>query len=116
MFSEAKASVIGHIGSIETRGDDNNVLALSVATNESYKDGDGNKVEHTHWIRVVAFRKHLVNFGANYLAKGRYVRIVGSLRTNTWTTNGGDEVTTMEVVADEISTLDKKPQEDGASE
>lgn len=113
MFTEATVSIIGNIGSIETRGEDGKVLALSVATNQSYTDSDGKKVENTHWINCVGFKKNVVSFGSKYLAKGRYVRINGTLRTNEWTDKHDQKRRDLEVLIDEIGPLDKKPDTEG---
>jgi single-strand DNA-binding protein len=56
------------------------VANFNVATDESFKDKDGNKVERTEWHRVAVYGRS-AEFCANYLTKGRLVYIEGTLRT-----------------------------------
>ena len=56
------------------------VANFNVATDESFKDKDGNKVERTEWHRVAVYGKS-AEFCANYLTKGSLVYIEGTLRT-----------------------------------
>ncbi|MGE4535986.1 MAG: single-stranded DNA-binding protein [Desulfovibrio sp.] len=73
------------------------VANFSVATDESYKDRDGNKVERTEWHRVAVFGRS-AEFCGNYLAKGRLVYIEGTLRTRSWDDQQGQKRYTTEVV------------------
>lgn len=54
---------------------------FSVATNERYKDRDGNRQDHTEWHNVECWGK-TAEFVAQYVKKGRMVYIEGSLRTS----------------------------------
>ena len=56
------------------------VATLSVATDESYKDSNGNKVERTEWHRVNAWGRTAENCN-QYLRKGSQVLVEGSLQT-----------------------------------
>ena len=70
------------------------VATLNVATDESYVDRDGNKVERTEWHRVSVFQRQAENC-ANFLAKGSLVYVEGSLQTRKWQDqNGQDRYTT----------------------
>lgn len=73
------------------------VANFSVATDESYKDRDGNKVERTEWHRVAVYGRS-AEFCGNYLAKGRLVYIEGTLRTRSWDDQQGQKRYTTEVV------------------
>ena len=73
------------------------VAEFSVATDESYKDREGNKVEKTEWHRVKVFGRS-AEFCNNYLAKGRLVYIEGSIRTRSWDDQQGQKRYTTEVV------------------
>lgn len=75
----------------------NPVANFSVATDESYKDRDGNKVERTEWHRVAVYGRS-AEFCGNYLAKGRLVYIEGTLRTRSWDDQQGQKRYTTEVV------------------
>ena len=73
------------------------VANFSVATDESYKDRDGNKVERTEWHRVAVYGRS-AEFCGNYLAKGRLVYVEGTLRTRSWDDQQGQKRYTTEVV------------------
>ncbi|QLA15655.1 single-stranded DNA-binding protein [Desulfolutivibrio sulfoxidireducens] len=75
----------------------NPVANFNVATDESYKDRDGNKVERTEWHRVAVYGRS-AEFCGNYLTKGRLVYIEGSLRTRKWQGQDGQDRYTTEVV------------------
>lgn len=73
------------------------VAEMSVATDESYKDRDGNKVDRVEWHRVKVFGRS-AEFCNNYLAKGRLVYVEGTLRTRSWEDQQGQKRYTTEVV------------------
>ena len=66
------------------------VLNLSIATNTSYKDRDGNYVENTEWNRVVVWRKTAEAI-ANMAKKGRRVYVEGRLQTRAWDDQNGNK-------------------------
>ena len=92
------------------------VAELSVATDESYKDRDGNKVDRVEWHRVKVFGKS-AEFCGNYLAKGRLVYVEGTLRTRSWEDQQGQKRYMTEVVVTgpghTIQGLDSRGQGDG---
>lgn len=59
------------------------VCQLSLATDEGYKDSQGQQVDQTEWHRVVAWGKQAENV-AKYLTKGRLCLVEGRLRTRSW--------------------------------
>lgn len=73
------------------------VAEFSVATDESYKDRDGNKVDRVEWHRVKVFGRS-AEFCNNYLAKGRLVYIEGAIRTRSWDDQQGQKRYITEVV------------------
>ncbi len=83
------------------------VCNLSVATDESYNDRDGNKVARTEWHRVVVYQRSAENC-ANYLAKGSLVYVEGSLQTRKWQDKQGIDRYTTEIKAQRVQFLDKK--------
>lgn len=80
---------------------------LRIATDESYTDRDGNKVERTEWHTVVVFQRQAENC-ANYLAKGSLVFVEGSLQTRKWQDQQGQDRYTTEVKASRVQFLDRK--------
>ncbi len=59
------------------------VAKFSLATNERFKDKEGNWQDRTEWHNIVAFQR-LAEIVGEYLKKGGKVYIEGSLRTGSW--------------------------------
>lgn len=105
-----KVQLIGHLGGDpELRYTEGNVpvASFSLATNESYKDQNGNLVERTEWHRIVAWRK-LAELLGEYLRKGSKVYIEGKLQTRSWDDKDGNKRYMTEVVVSEFVFLDPK--------
>src|SRR5690606_13428099 len=82
------------------------VTHLSVATSDTWKDKQtGQPQERTEWHRVVFFNR-LAEIAGEYLRKGSKVYIEGSLRTNKWQDQQGQDRYTTEIVASEMQMLD----------
>ncbi len=63
------------------------------------------------FVDIVTFDT-LASVCGEYLAKGRQVSITGRLRLNEWATADGEKRSKLQVVADDVSFLDK-PKVDG---
>lgn len=83
------------------------VTTLSVATNESFLDRDGNRQERTEWHRVTVFQKQAENC-AHYLGKGSLVYVEGTLQTRKWQDQQGMDRYTTEIRAQRVQFLDRK--------
>lgn len=83
------------------------VANFRLATSETYKDRQtGEKREQTEWHNVVAWRG-LAEITERYLRKGSKVYVEGKLRTRQWQDKDGNNRYTTEVVADEMTMLDR---------
>lgn len=91
------------------------ICNLRVATDESYTDRDGNKVDRVEWHTVVVFNKAAENC-ANYLAKGSLVFVDGSLQTRKWQDQSGQDRYSTEIKAQRVQFLDRKGDSQPASE
>src|SRR5437879_13761169 len=78
---------------------------LSVATNERFKDKNGQWQDRTEWHNVVAWQR-LAEIVGEYVRKGSRLYVEGKLQTSTWEDrqNGGKKYRT-EVVARDIVLL-----------
>ncbi|WP_045215288.1 single-stranded DNA-binding protein [Desulfonatronovibrio magnus] len=85
------------------------VANFSLATDESFTDRDGNKVDKTEWHRIVTFGKQ-AEMCSNYLSKGRLVLVEGSLQTRKWQDQQGQDRYTTEIKALRVQFLDSKGQ------
>ena len=83
------------------------VCTLNVATDESYQDRDGNRVDRTEWHRIVVFQRAAENCG-NFLRKGSLVFVEGSLQTRKWQDQNGQDRYTTEIKAQRVQFLDRK--------
>jgi len=83
------------------------VANFSIATDESYTDRSGNKVEKTEWHRIVMWNKAAENAEA-YLKKGSLVYIEGKLETRSWENDAGEKRYSTEIKSFSFQMLDNK--------
>jgi len=84
------------------------VTNLRVATSEVWKDRQtGEKQERTEWHRIVLFAR-LGEIAAQYLRKGSRVFIEGTIRTNKWQDQSGNDRYTTEIIANNLQLMDTK--------
>ncbi|MGA9867268.1 MAG: single-stranded DNA-binding protein [Acetobacteraceae bacterium] len=89
-----KATLIGNLGrepEVRSTQTGKQVVTLSLATSESWKDDRGNRVERTEWHRVVIWNEGLGKIAERFLAKGSKVYVEGKIVTNKYTDNAGVE-------------------------
>lgn len=79
-------------------------VSFSLATTESYKDKEGNKVDQTEWHNVVLWRS-LADVAEKYLSKGNQVFIEGKIKTRAWDDKDGNKRYTTEIYADSMTML-----------
>lgn len=96
MASLNKILLIGRIGQnpeLKHVGDSKKVCKFSLATSESYKDKNGNKVEQTEWHNIEVWDQP-AQFVADYLKKGNMVYVEGSIHTDKYQKDGIDVYST----------------------
>ena len=86
------------------------VANFSMATDESYTDRDGNRVDRTEWHRVVVWSRQ-AEAVSNYLRKGSLVYVEGRIQTNKWEDRDGQTRYTIEIRADRVQFLDPKSRD-----
>ncbi|MDY7396814.1 single-stranded DNA-binding protein [Aureibaculum sp. 2210JD6-5] len=103
--------LIGNVGqepTITNLESGKKVARLSLATNEYYKNGKGEKQTDTNWHAVVAWGK-TAEIIEKYAEKGKEIGVVGKLKTRTYTEpKEGNLRYVTEVVADEILLMGSK--------
>ena len=77
---------------------------FSLATNERWRDKQGNSQERTEWHRIVVWDRQAENC-AQYLQKGRSAYIEGRLQTQEWEDKEGNKRKTTEGVAQQVTFL-----------
>jgi single-strand DNA-binding protein len=80
------------------------VANFPIATSESYKDKNGNRVDQTEWHNIVLWRG-LAEVAEKYLKKGNQVYIEGKIRTRSWDDKDGNKRYTTEIVGDQMTML-----------
>ncbi len=80
------------------------IANFNLACGDDYKDKQGQKVEQTNWIRVVAFGK-LAEIIAEWVKKGSQIYISGKQVTRKWQDQSGNDRYTTEIVANEMLML-----------
>ena len=92
----------------------NNVATVNLATNESFKDQQGNVQERTEWHRLV-FWGRLAEIARDYLHKGSQVYVEGKIRTRSYEDQNGVTKYVTEIQVAELQMLGSKPQGQGQS-
>jgi single-strand DNA-binding protein len=104
-----KVQLIGHVGNdpeIKTFDGGKKLAKLNVATNESYKNDKGEKVEETQWHNLVAWGK-TADIIEKYVVKGKEIAIEGKLTHRSYEDKNGEKRYVTEVVIDEVLLLGK---------
>ena len=104
-----KVQLIGHVGNdpeIKTFDGGKKLAKLSIATNESYKNDKGEKVEETQWHNLVAWGK-TAEIIEKYVVKGKEIAIEGKLTHKSYEDKNGEKRYVTEVVIDELLMLGK---------
>jgi single-strand DNA-binding protein len=83
------------------------VATFSLATNESWKDQDGNLQDKTQWHNIVAWKK-LAEICGEYLKKGAKVYLEGRLQYRTYDDKNGVKKYITEIVLEEMLMLDSR--------
>ena len=104
-----KVQLIGHVGQdpeIKNLDGGKKVANLTIATNESYKNEKGEKVEQTEWHKVVAWGK-TAEIIEKYVTKGKEIAIEGKLTHRSYDDKNGEKRYITEVVANDVLLLGK---------
>ncbi len=116
MSSLNKAMIIGRLGQDpEVRYTQSNtaVATLNIATNERFRDRNGELQERTEWHRVVAWGR-TAEVAREYLKKGSMVYIEGPIQTREWEDKEGQKRYTTEIKALTLTMLDSRGEGGGS--
>jgi single-strand DNA-binding protein len=104
-----KVQLIGNLGNdpeIITLDSGKKLAKFSLATNEYYKDADGQKQTKTDWHNLVAWNK-TAEIIENYVTKGKEIAIEGKLTNRSWDDKEGNKRYITEVVVSEVLMFSK---------
>jgi single-strand DNA-binding protein len=106
-----KVLLIGNLGQdpeVKTFDSGKTKVNFTMATNDVYKNGDGEKITDTQWHNMVVWGK-LAEVASKYLKKGSEVAVEGKLTSRQYKDKEGQTKYITEVSVNELLMLDKKP-------
>lgn len=107
-----KVQLIGNLGAnpdIRTTESGKKWVRLSMATNDNYRNAQGEKVSDTQWHNIVAWGKN-AELAEKYLSKGSNLAIEGKLVSRSYTDKNGGKKYITEVQVNEILLLGTKSE------
>ena len=102
-----KVILVGNLGQdpeLRYTGSGTAVCNMRLATNESYKDANGQMIDKTEWHSIVAWSR-LAEICGEYLKKGSQVYFEGSLQTRSYDDKEGNTKWVTEIKAKEMMIL-----------
>jgi single-strand DNA-binding protein len=108
-----KVQLIGHLGGkpeVKNTENGKKLARFSMATNEVYRNANGDKVTDTQWHNVVAWGK-LAEIAEKYLEKGKEIALEGKLINRSYMDKDGNRKYFTEIQASELLLLGAKATE-----
>lgn len=102
--------LVGFLGNdpeVKSINDKKKIARLSIATNDSYKNDKGEKIEETQWHNLVMWDKN-ATLAENYLHKGSEITIEGKLTSRSYTDKDGIKKYVTEIIVNEVLFMGKK--------
>ncbi len=99
-----RVQLIGHLGNApetKTTESGKKLVKFSVATNESYKNSEGEKISETQWHNLTVWGK-LADVAEKYLSKGSQVVIGGKLITRSYDDKEGVKKYITEILVNDL--------------
>ncbi|WP_269224397.1 MULTISPECIES: single-stranded DNA-binding protein [Flavobacterium] len=104
-----RVQLIGNVGNdpiIKSFEGGKKLASLTIATNDSYKNDKGERVEQTEWHTVVAWGK-TAEIIEKFVTKGKQIAVEGKLTHRSYDDKNGEKRYITEVVVNEIMLLGK---------
>ncbi|MFU8844404.1 MAG: single-stranded DNA-binding protein [Bacteroidales bacterium] len=111
-----KVILIGNLGrdpEIMTFENGVKKASFSLATSESYKNKEGQRVDQTEWHNIVLWRG-LAEVAEKYLKKGEQIYLEGKIKTRSYEQDGVKKYVT-EIFADQMTMLGSRRDTEGSS-
>jgi single-strand DNA-binding protein len=105
-----QVQLIGHVGNdpeINTFESGKKRARVSIATNETYRNAQGEKITHTDWHQVIFWGK-TVDIIEKYVGKGKELAISGKLTYRDYEDKEGVKRYVTEIIGDELVLLNGK--------
>ena len=95
---------VGQLPTVKTLPSGTRVIEFSLATNDSYRNKAGERIQRTEWHSIKAYGK-VVDVLERYLTKGSQLALTGALRYSKWTDKHEQARTSTEIILDEFTFL-----------
>jgi single-strand DNA-binding protein len=105
-----KVQLIGNLGNdpeIITLESGKKLAKFAIATNENYKNAQGEKVTDTQWHNIIAWNK-TADVVEQYVTKGKEIAVEGKLTSRSYEDKEGQTRYITEVVVNELLLLGSK--------
>jgi single-strand DNA-binding protein len=114
-MSVNKVILVGNVGKDpETRYLDEStaITKFPLATSETYKNRNGERVSNTEWHNVVLWRG-LAQVAEKYVKKGTQIYLEGRIKTRSYDDADGNRKYITEIVGDQMQLLGRRPDDGG---
>lgn len=112
-MSVNKVILVGNVGKDpETRYLDEStaITKFPLATSETYKNRNGERVSNTEWHNIVLWRG-LAQVAEKYVKKGTQIYIEGRIKTRSYDDADGNRKYITEIVGDQMQLLGRRPDD-----
>ena len=109
-----KVILIGNVGidpEVRYINDNTPVANFTLATSETYKNRDGEKVTDTQWHKLVLWRK-TAEIAEKYVKKGSRISVEGKIVYRSYEDKDGVKKYITEIVVDKLILLGNKKEEE----
>lgn len=113
MDTKNRVELVGHVGrdpELLLLESGTKLAKFSLATNELFKNTRDEWVDHTTWHRIVAWGK-MADWVMATVSKGTKLEVVGSIKTNTYTTQEGVKKYFTDIRCDEFKIVEQTENE-----
>ncbi|MBX7205759.1 MAG: single-stranded DNA-binding protein [Bacteroidia bacterium] len=96
--------LLGHIGQnpdVKELKGGKKMAKFSLATSETYRNAEGEKITDTQWHNLVVWGKQ-ADVVAKYLKKGSEISVEGKLSTRNYTDKEGNKRYSTEIIVNEL--------------
>jgi len=114
-----KVILIGRLGKdpvVKHFSNDNAIAEFTIATNDNYKNKEGQWVDVTDWHNIKLPFKKQAEYAEKNLKKGMQVFVEGKIKTRSYDDKDGNKKYVTEVVADVVRSLEKAEHGDKSKE
>jgi single-strand DNA-binding protein len=106
-----KVIIIGNVGTdpeMRFTPNGNPVTSFRLATSRSFNSPEGERKQETEWFDVVTWNRLAENCN-QFLTKGQRAYVEGRLRTRSWEGQDGQRHQRIEIIANSVLFLDRRP-------